>query len=237
MSDRKIDVSLRYNDGDYLSKNHTWHIEDSPWKASKIHKIISQNNINPKTICEIGCGAGEILKQLSNMDAFSTTKFSGYEVSSDAFNLCKDRETERVKFYLKDLLVEDVYFDIALCIDVFEHVEDYMGFIRNFKSKAEYKIFHVPLDLSISSLLRNRLLKGRESIGHLHYFTPDTALETIKDCNYEIIDVAYTPWFLDLPSQTLKAKISKLPRLLIYKYSPKLLSTLFGGCSLLVLAK
>lgn len=54
-----------YTDGTYFEKNPTWHIEDSAWKANQIQKILSQNKIKPKSICEIGCGAGEILKQLS----------------------------------------------------------------------------------------------------------------------------------------------------------------------------
>ena len=53
-----------YTAGDYLKKNPTWHVEDSLWKSKMILKMITQNDIMPKTICEVGCGAGEILKQL-----------------------------------------------------------------------------------------------------------------------------------------------------------------------------
>jgi len=50
--------------GNYLENNPTWHIEDSPWKAKQIFKMLNKNSINPKSIAEIGCGAGEILNQL-----------------------------------------------------------------------------------------------------------------------------------------------------------------------------
>ena len=57
-------IEARYHDGDYLKQNPTWDAEDSPWKAQKIRKILSANDIEPKTIAEIGCGAGEVLKEL-----------------------------------------------------------------------------------------------------------------------------------------------------------------------------
>ena len=120
---------------------------------------------------------------------------------------------------------------------MFEHVENYMGFIRGLKEKGKLKVFHIPLDLSVSNIIRGRLMYGRNSVGHLHYFTPDTAIATLKDCGYEILDTMYTPIFLDLPSKNWKAKLIKLPRYILYKASPKLLSTLFGGVSLMVLAK
>jgi len=53
-----------YRSNEYLKNNPTWHVEDSPWKAKQILKIIGNNNLQPNSICEIGCGAGEILHQL-----------------------------------------------------------------------------------------------------------------------------------------------------------------------------
>ena len=53
-----------YTQGDYLENNPTWHVEDSPWKAQQIIKMMRRNNIRPKTVCEVRCGAGEILRQL-----------------------------------------------------------------------------------------------------------------------------------------------------------------------------
>ena len=163
--------------------------------------------------------------------------FYGYEVSPDAFELCKKRESKNVKFILSNIVEEDVKFDMLLCIDVFEHVENYMGFLRSLYTKADYKIFHIPLDLSVSSLLRGMMLKARKSAGHLHYFTPDTAFATLVDCGYEVLDYFYTPAFADLPSKSLKAKIARVPRSLLYHVSPKIMSTLIGGCSLMVLTK
>ena len=83
-------------------------------------------------------------------------KYIGYEISQTAFELCKTKSKDNVTFFHKDLLkVQDVYFDVAMAIDVFEHVEDYLGFLKKLKSKAEYKIFRIPLDLSVQTVLRS----------------------------------------------------------------------------------
>ena len=68
----------------YLEANPTWHTEDSPWKATQILKMIERNSLQPKTVVEIGCGAGEILNQLHQRIADKTIEFSGYEIAPDA---------------------------------------------------------------------------------------------------------------------------------------------------------
>ena len=76
-----------YTRGEYLQKNPTGHLEDSPWKAVQVFRMIQRRNLAPKSICEVGCGAGEILKQLQDrMDEDCT--FCGYEISGQAFDLC-----------------------------------------------------------------------------------------------------------------------------------------------------
>ena len=53
-----------YQDGSYLDNNPTWDVEDSPWKVRQIKNLIEKHGINPTTLGEVGCGAGEIIKQL-----------------------------------------------------------------------------------------------------------------------------------------------------------------------------
>jgi SAM-dependent methyltransferase len=226
-----------YNNGNYLHNNSDWHVSDSSWKAAQINKIIKKNKLNPYSVCEIGCGAGEILRQLSIKEKYKSTKFYGYETSEDAYKLCLARETNNLSFLKSDLTKINKHFDLLLCIDVFEHVKNYMEFVSSLKDKAYYKIFHIPLDLSVNSLLRRTLINARNTVGHLHHFTPETALATLKDCNYEIIDQMYTPTFIGSKAKSLKTKIAKIPRYILYKISPKITSTLLGGVSLMVLTK
>jgi hypothetical protein len=224
-----------YEDGSYLDKNPTWDVEDAPWKAVQVRRILERNGIRPSSVCEVGCGVGEIIRQLSL--SMTEAKFVGYEVSPQAFALCESRRSERVDFRFGNLLAEDVHFDCALCIDVIEHVEDYIGFVRSLKQRATYKVFHIPLEVSISSVLRDAVMAARAQVGHLHYFTRETALATLRDVGYEIIDECYTASFLDMPGRTVRENLARLPRKALYALSPDLLVKTIGGCSLLVLAK
>src|SRR5690606_39364807 len=52
-------------------------------------------------------------------------------------------------------LIPDGGFDLVLCIDVFEHIEDYLGFLRILRDKGTYKLFHIPLDMTVLSVLKN----------------------------------------------------------------------------------
>ncbi len=227
-----------YEDGTYLNSNPSWHEEDSPWKARQIKKLIENNALNPNKICEVGCGAGEILKQLSEQYDDGKEYF-GYEISPHAFELCKNKSKANLAFMLQDLLEEThVHFDIVMAIDVVEHVEDYFGFLRKLKEKGEYKIFHIPLDLSVQTVIRSSpIIKGRKSVGHIHYFTKETALETLKDTGYEIIDYFYTAGSLELPNRGWKANLLKMPRKFAFSVNKDLAVRLLGGYSLLVLAK
>lgn len=228
-----------YIDGDYLKNHPSWHTEDSAWKADKIKKILAKNKINPKSICEIGCGAGEILNQLRSLLP-NDCDFTGYDISADAIQLAKKREKERLSFFHGDLLTSSSTqaFDALLIIDVFEHIEDYIGFLRKCKQFGEYKVLHIPLDMTVQKIIRTKvLMDARNNVGHLHYFTKETALATLVDSDYEIIDSFYTPWGFEMPQKTLLKKIFQLPFRLFYAISPDLAVRVMGGSSLIVLAK
>lgn len=227
-----------YKDGAYLENNPTWHEEDSPWKARQITKILRKHSIIPSTVCEVGCGAGEILNCLAN-EYGDGVVFSGFDISPQAFEICRKKKKQNLQFFLKDLFDEkELTSDVALAIDVFEHVEDYFGFLRKLKNKGTYKIFHIPLDLSVQTVLRSSpILKGRSSVGHIHYFTKETALATLKDTGYEVVDYFYTSGSLELPNRGWKANLLKLPRRLFFSLHQDLAVRILGGCSLLVLPK
>jgi cyclopropane fatty-acyl-phospholipid synthase-like methyltransferase len=228
-----------YQNGDYINSNPTWHVEDSPWKSKQIATILDKNNIQPSTLCEIGCGAGEILKCLA--DAYGNeVSLSGYEISIQAFEICKYKSRSNLHFFNQDLLKESKInmFDVAMAIDVFEHVEDYFSFLRSFCATGKYKVFHIPLDLSLQAILRSSpILRARKSVGHIHYFTKETALAVLEDTGYEIIDYCYTNGSLDLPNLRWQARLMKLPRKICFSLNKDITVRILGGFSLLVLAK
>jgi cyclopropane fatty-acyl-phospholipid synthase-like methyltransferase len=230
--DRNVYVS-----GEYLETNPGWHADESPFKVDQILRMIAKNHLRPKTICDVGCGAGEVLRLLhEKMD--DTCAFWGYDISPQALAMCQSRAKDRLQFKQGDVSQEDgAVFDLMLALDVFEHVEDYFGFLTAIRPKSELKIFHIPLDLSVQTVLRKRgLLKRRELHRHLHYFTKETALETLKDCGYEPLDYFFTAHGIECGG-AINQKIARLPRKICFAIHQELTVRILGGYSLLALAR
>ena len=207
-----------YKSGEYLQNNPTWHVGESAWKAREILRMMERNAILPTTVCEVGCGVGENLRLLQEKMS-ANCEYWGYEISPQAFELCQSRSNEKLHFKLQDFKHEkSVNFDLILVMDVLEHLEDYFGFLRDIKSKSQYKIIQLPMDLSVRSILRSQLLEYRKLYGHLHYFTKETALQMLKDAGYEVLDCFYTYEFDSstefIPNETVLHPIIRLRKLL-----------------------
>jgi cyclopropane fatty-acyl-phospholipid synthase-like methyltransferase len=226
-----------YTDGTYLRNNPDWHVDDSPWKAKHIATMLERHGIVPQTVCEVGCGAGEILRSLST-HLEPSTKFFGYEISPNAYQLCSQKASEKFTFRLANILEDEkAYFDVVMAIDVFEHVEDYFGFLRKLRAKGQYKLFHIPLDMSAQEVLRGKPTVMRKSVGHIHYFSKDTALATLQDCGYTVLDSFYTSGRTDLGGLGWKSQLMKIPRQALYRMNPDAAARVLGGYSLMVLAR
>lgn len=231
-----------YTSGEYLeATNQSWHAEESPWKAEQILRIINKNGIHPNCIAEIGCGAGQILLELSKQSYLKNTQFKGYDISPQAIELCEKIDRKNCSYFCQDLLAEDnfKYFDILLVIDVFEHVPDYLNFVEKCKYKAKYKIYHIPLEFNVLSALRNNVDRCRYTVGHLHYFTAKSAIATLKDTGHKVLDFFYTDGSLAVFKYhpTAKKAIGNVPRWLFAKCSLPLTARILGGYSLLILAE
>ena len=227
-----------YTDGTYLRNNPDWHVDDSPWKAKHVATMLDRHGIVPQTVCEIGCGAGEILRSLST-HLEPATRFFGYEISQDAYQLCSKKANDKFTFRLANLLEEaNVRFDLVMAMDVFEHVEDYFGFLRKLRDKAQYKIFHIPLELSAQEVLRGKpLLNARRNVGHIHHFSKETAIATLEDCGYTVLDHFYTSGRTDLGGLGWKSQLMRIPRQALYRMNQDAAVRALGGYSLLVLAR
>jgi hypothetical protein len=230
-----------YENEEYLNQNKTWHVEDSPWKAKQVLRLINSHNIKAKTICEVGCGAGEILAQLSQKLPDETC-FIGYDISPQLENLWKERENDRVKFIKQDFLESEERYDILMFIDIIEHIEDYIGFLRKVKDRGDYKIFNFPLEIfAVKALMTHKYTDSRTKYGHIHYFNKDICIDVLNDLGFEILDYFYAPSAIDLSSISTSISFSsrmlKLPRILLSKISTDLTAKLLGGYSLFLLTK
>ena len=227
-----------YEDGTYLEANPGWHAEDSPWKADHVVRILRRNGLRPRTIAEVGCGAGEICRSLHRRLPEAT--IDGYEISPDAFALCRGNDLPRVRFHRGDFLrlQPGRRFDLVLTIDVLEHVADYPGFLVDLRPRGDWHVLHIPLELNVQAVARGEpLLNSRRRLGHLHFFSKETALAALREAGYEIVDHRYTLGSVDLPSRTPKMRLVAPLRRVLFALHADLAARLVGGCSLLVLAR
>ena len=221
-----------YNDGRYSAKNPGWHENDAPWKAAQVLSMLCGRSFRPESIVDIGCGTGGVLDVIAG--ALDGTRLVGYDPSSQAIGMVE--RSKRVE--LRVGTPEDVHehYDLLLCLDVFEHVENYIGFLRSLRPIADWFMFHIPLDVSAQSVIRERpLLAARSTVGHLHYFTRRTALASLETAGFEIAcDRLLFP--KDLPGRRVRTRIANIPRDLGRHLRPQLSARILGGSTLLVLA-
>jgi SAM-dependent methyltransferase len=226
----------RYTGGTYERDNPSYHEEDSLWKAGLVIASLTRNDVRPSTVCEVGCGAGGVLEELHRELPVGTRCF-GWDISPAAIKRCTQKQTADLSFRLGDFAAEPggIDFDLLLALDVFEHVEDYLGFLRAVGARSRFQMFHIPLDLSVQTVLRNApLAERRRRLGHLHYFTKDTALASLTHAGYEVLDVFYSCKTIGL---TPRARLARQLRKVPFRANPDLTVRLLGGYSLVALTR
>jgi hypothetical protein len=223
--------------GEYLRNNPDWHTPSSAWKAQQVLKMLRRHNLAPLTVGEVGCGAGEVLRQLQ-LKLDSSCEFWGYDISPQAIDMTVGKENGRLHFKNADACqMVTPFFDLMLVLEVVDHVEDYFGFLRALKHKSKYKLFHFSLDLSVQNAIRpGALLKQRDTLVHLHYFNKETMLRTLQDTGYEVIDTFYTPYAMKFSPEPI-GKLVKPLRWLFFQLNQDLAVRILGGYRLMVLAR
>lgn len=238
-----------YTSGEYLANNPEWDSSDAVWKSDQLYSMLKKHNLtHEKIISEVGCGSGEILFNISkklNSDA----EYFGYDISPQAIDMANKNklmidnnknlsENLSSKFEFKMLSVPDKKSSILICADVFEHISDEFNFLNNIKEMGEYKIFNIPLDLSVQSVIReSTILAQRKRVGHINYYTKSLALETLKDTGYEIVDSTYGTWYKHYKAEGIVTKIVNILRNILMPMCPDVCVKWLGGSSLIVLAK
>lgn len=228
-----------YKQGGYFDAKHDGDIAHSPWKAGHIFRGLQHVGIAPNTVAEIGCGAGRILAELQRLMP-PETSFHGYEVSPQMIAACAALQNEKLSFTLADdfASADSAHYDVAIAADVFEHVEDVFGFLRAMAKKADYAVFHIPLDMNLLNIVMpKRIMAMRRSIGHIHYFMKDTALALLTDCGFEVLHHHYTAAAIDHPSGSWRNALANPFRKALFRVAPDITARLLSGYAYLVVAK
>jgi Methyltransferase domain len=222
-----------YNDGTYLQNNPDWHLEESGWKAEEISRLMELHKLKPASVVEVGCGAGGILSNLAK--TMPGVKFEGFDVAPYLTEVWPKFSASNLSFQLNDFLEVNNSYDVALLLDVFEHVPDYVGFLKGISHKSKYFIFNIPLDMYALGIIFDYQMQTRKSVGHLHYFSKATAIATLEECGYSVLGCSFKPYmFLGKKGGR---KVLNFCRKVLYTASPNLNAKILGGSSLFVVAQ
>lgn len=230
-------TTKRYLNGEYLSHNPTWDSEDAPWKAGLIREVLMAHGLRPRSIADIGCGAGAVLREMRL--AFPEARLAGFDVSPDVRCFWTEAAALKIEFSVGDFFtLASPGYDLALVLDVVEHLPNPFEFLERLRGFAAHYIFHFPLDLSAMSVLRESpLLLVRRKVGHLHYYTKGLVLALLAECGYEVVDVRYTGAAFHGPQRSWKTRIAILPRRFACAIDRDWGARLFGGETLIILAR
>ena len=235
----------RYLSGDYTKKNHSYHIEDSNFKWSNFVKILKKSNLNlnkVNSVSDIGCGSGQILIKASNSNLFNKQCiFDGYDINPDAINAAK-KNSSKVSFFNEDFVnIKEVKRNLIIAADVFEHVQDTYNFLTKLKDKGDFFLFNIPLEISLFSMIRKKNIfqHSFKNVGHLHFYTKRTALLTLENVGFEVLNCnLVNNRFEEFKNnKKITSLLVSFPQLIVEKLSQNLACSVFGGYSLVVLAK
>lgn len=237
-----------YASGEYTKNNPTYHTEHSGRKVEEIIGALRaqggvlealRDGATPPMVVEIGCGAGGVIagtrERLAELGVHGD--FRGYDLNPDAIAMAREAHPDLL-FEQRDVTSEPVQATLTLMIDFFEHLPDDEGFLRKAHALSSYFLFRIPLDRNAYNLVFRKLPEKREKVGHLHYYTPRTAIELLERCGYKVLYRSYTDNFRD-PSNTrsLAARFNYYPRVLLSAASQELNAYVMGGTSLIVIAE
>ena len=91
--------------------------------------------------------------------------------------------------------------------------------------------------MNVVKVITNGIKLARTEVGHLHYFNEYTALETLKDCGFNVIDSFLSTAFLSVPPRNVR-QLALLPlRLFTLIFGKSFAARIFGGQSLVVYAE
>lgn len=229
-----VDSFDQYADGSYLAAQPDWHAERAPWKAKIIVELLRRNEISPRSIIDVGCGTGRVLHLVSEgLPAVESAV--GFDPSPDAPNqIPAGSMAERRLIPFGESAATA---DVALLIDVLEHVEDYFSLLRQLRGRSEHLVLHVPLELTVMAALRPSVLhKTRTSVGHIHTFCRSTLLWTLEDAGFRVLDHDVTGAAFLGPDRSIR-KPQVLVRRAVNAVSPLVVERVLGGCSFMVLVE
>ena len=243
------DFEKLYLTNEYVLQNPSLHVEDSHWKVTKIRQLLDgflndykENfELQKLSILDAGGGAGLILKKIAG----EIEKNYGIEVkkyaldaSPHALEIQKETNPDLKKALNESICKTSIKtneIDLALFIDVLEHLPDPISALNELKRVSKFVIMKVPLEDNLYCNTMNAITKGKfrenliETCGHINVYDFKTLKHQIEENLGKIVNYYYTNVFQYLLSKSsnLRSKVINKFAAQLYRISPTLCSIIF----------
>jgi len=184
---------------EYINKNPNMHLEDSLLKLGQISLVIP-SSLKVKSLLDVACGAGLIT--LKMVEKLKSKDNVGIDISRAMINKAKELDKDGVVIWK----VTDVFkynaknkFDLVICVDILEHVEHDLKFLKKVGQLGRYVVIKTPLEKSTFSKLLVKLKifdpwKDTEiRYGHIQHYDEKDLNNLFLQCKLKVVDSISVP--------------------------------------------
>lgn len=173
---------------------------------------VKQTN-DVKTICEVGCGEGELLKILR--EHFPKAKIYACDLSPNEIKKAKQNCAGlNIHFSVQDvqmLTYKDKQFDLVVACEVLEHIPDPNKAISEIQRTGSLAIVSIPIEplWRVLNVLRLKYLKDLGNTpGHLNHWSRSQFQTFLKNMSYQYFPISgVLPWQMYFAKNKRSSKI------------------------------
>lgn len=157
------------------------------------------------TVLETGCGEGNVITFLEK--SFNdNSKLYAFDISEKCI-IEASKKSSRIKFWRQNIyelipLINGNKYDLVICSEVLEHLDDVNAALHNLKKVGNYFIFSVPNEpiWRIMNMIRFKYISDfGNTPGHINHWSKDQFISLLGANGFSIIDVkSPLPWIVIL---------------------------------------
>ena len=159
------------------------------WKWSHLERLIRARATTPASVLEFGCGSGEMLERAGA--AFAGAALSGIDLSERMVAMARLRlpRAHLTRGGVEALEALAPAADLALAVDILEHLEDPARAARALARAARCVALKIPLERRLVRLGLRAQRPGPEHhvAGHLHFWTLGESRALLARAGLEIL--------------------------------------------------
>jgi len=227
-------MSQHYTDGTYWDQRKGFR---SDYKVPLVLAAMKQAGVrlqDSTRILEVGCGNGSFLWPFSEALAQEGIRphLEGIDIAENAIQEARGScGANPPEFLCKTLDEHESKYDVALLVDVVEHVPCPVDFLNSLRRLAPLLFLHLPIEHSLLHLFAKRPTASYRRYRHIHFYSLETARILVEDAGWRIRGIRYSA--ADAATLTLPAprwlQVGRYARYLAYNTAPRLTTICAGG--------